>query len=172
MEASTLETLVALSNRQIDLERNIEEQENTIKRLKAQHRTISEIDIPNLMLELGVKEIKLPDGSAVQVKPELDVSILLNDRPEAWEWLTKKGFGGLIKTEIIVAYGKGELDAAIKFQREVIKKYKVDAVMERGVHPQTLKAFAKEQLRDGKDLPSLFNVDVYSKTKIIEPKGK
>jgi hypothetical protein len=84
----------------------------------------------------------------------------------AHEWLRDNGFGDLIKNTVSVNFGKGEDDKA----GELIKGledsgYNVD--QKEAVHPSTLKAFCKEQIEKGSEIPTdLFGIFIGQKTTI------
>ncbi len=85
---------------------------------------------------------------------------------EAYEWLAKNGFGGLIKTKVMVAFGKGEYDEAGELADELVKM-NLDPAVARSVHASTFKSFAREQTEKGETLPQkLFNVYTFPQAKI------
>jgi hypothetical protein len=114
----------------------------------------------------------LTNGLKVQVEELVSCAITAEKRAEAHEWLRQHGFGGLIKILVEVPFAKGEEERAAALYAELADKdYPVEA--EETVHPQTLKAFVREQLGEGAPLPlELFGIHPYSRAKISAAKGK
>jgi hypothetical protein len=159
------------------------EQQRFVETLDAQLRDAKEAlrrteteDLPELMSELGLTQIKLADGSKVEVRQDLHCGISEARRAEAHRWLEARGFGGLIKTALSVDFGREERQAAIDAARTVAGALHRDVSIEDAVHPATLKAFLKEQLAlgpDGSNPPAdLFGIQPYNKAKLTAPKAK
>lgn len=114
--------------------------------VKAELRRYDEVVIPDLMSAVGMATFSLDDGTIVKVEPFVDVVVREDDRAAAWEWLAGNGFGDLIKHEVSVTFGKGDDEAA----NAAIRLLESEGLPVRDrttVHPGTLKAFVKEQLR-------------------------
>ena len=128
-------------------------------------------DLPDLMAEVGLTEIKLDDGTIVTIKEEVDAKISEANRTSAMSWLTDNGFGGIIKTEVSVTFGSGEHDNAIELVNELNGNGYESAQMAETVHPSTLKAFVKERLAEGTAIPfDVFGIFPYNKAIIKEKK--
>jgi hypothetical protein len=133
-------------------------------------RRIETEDLPELMREIGMKSVTLEDGSSVEIVDEIDCAISEERRPVAHEWLIANGFGGLIKTEVSVAFGSGELEEATALAEELRGEDFEPSVVDR-VHPATLKSFVKEQMAKGVTIPfDLFGIHPYSKVKLKKAK--
>lgn len=167
---SDLQRAVQLAELLIELRNKVEDLETQLTKAKADVRRVEQEDLPDLMQELGLETFKLKTGEMVEVKPEVDCGISEERRARAHEWLVANGFGGLIKTEVVVTFGRGEHDEAEGFAKEVAQQGKEPNLVER-VHPSTLKSFVKEQMAAGKPVPfDLFGVHPYSKVKITAAK--
>lgn len=167
---SDLQRAVQLAELLLELRNKVEDLEKQLDAAKKDMRRVEQEDLPDLMQELGLETFKLKSGESVEVKPEVDCSITEDRRAKAHEWLSANGFGGLIKTEVVVTFGKGEHDEAEGFAKEVAEKGKQPALVER-VHPSTLKSFVKEQMAAGRPVPfDLFGVHPFNKVKITSPK--
>lgn len=170
---NSLMTISNLAMRQLSLAGQIEDAEERLKELNAQFKQISEMDLPNAMLELGMRSFKLEDGASISVEKFYGASIKVENRPLAYAWLEENGHGPLIKTDVVIPFGKGtEARADAKELMEDLKSEGFDVALEESVHHSTLKAFAKEQLEAGTPLPDLFTVFVGEKAKITLPKVK
>ncbi len=140
---------------------------------KEEVRRLQEDDLPELMRELGLSEIKLADGSSIKVVDEVDCNISEERRPAAHAWLTENGFGGIIKSSVIVEFGREEHEEALQAAAKIHDATGRDALLKEGVHAQTLKAFVKEQMTAGVSIPQeLFGIRPYSKAKLTKPKAK
>jgi hypothetical protein len=123
-------------------------------------------DLPTLMLELGLTEIKLDDGRKVTVTEDCSCSITEKTRAAAMRWLRANKFDGIIKTQVTTAFGKGEAERAEKLTAQ-LREEGYDADCKDTVHPQTLKSFVKERMKASQPLPmDLFNVHPYHKATI------
>lgn len=127
-------------------------------------------DLPQLMAEVGLTEIKLDDGTIVTIKEDVSCSISEANRPRAMTWLNDHGYGGIIKTEVAVTFGAGEHDNAVGLAQKLAGDG-FSADMAEGVHPSTLKAFVRERLAAGQDIPfDVFGIFPFSKAVIKESK--
>lgn len=167
---SDLQRAVQLAELLLQLRKNVERIKGELDAAEKDLRRVEQEDLPELMQELGLETFKLKTGEVIEVKPEIDCGISEERRPAAHDWLLKNGFGGLIKTEVVVTFGRGDQAAASTFAREVADAGKSPAVVER-VHPSTLKSFIKEQMSAGKPVPfDLFGVHPYNKVKVTSSK--
>lgn len=165
-EPASLERAVALAETLVKLRANVARLEEELAVAKADVRKVEQDDLPDLMAELGLENFRLKSGEVIEVKQEVDCGISEERRAAAHKWLADNGFGGLIKTEVVVTFGRGEHDAAEEFASECVEHGKEPAVVER-VHPSTLKSFIKEQMAAGAKVPfDLFGVHPYNKVKI------
>lgn len=157
-------------------QREVAQAEEVLRTAKEAMRRTETEDLPDLMTELQLTEIKLLDGSKVEVKPDLQCGISEERRAEAHRWLEERGFGGLIKTALIVDFDRAERAAALEAAQKVAEALDRPVALENTVHPATLKSFLKEQLAlgaEGSSPPAdLFGIFPYNKAKLTEPKAK
>ena len=112
------------------------------------------------------KEMKLADGSAIEVKEIYSATIPLDKREGAYNWLREHDLGDLIKNEITVSFGRGEDNKASEYAT-LAQGQGFEPVQKIGVHPQTLKAVVRERLESGQEMPSdLFKTYAGNSTKI------
>jgi hypothetical protein len=159
----------ALSDQVLNL-RNLEDQikqkENELKKLKKDSEIISGEVIPTMMTEMNISTLKLADGSAVEVKPIYGASITSEKKEEAFNWLRENGLGDLIKNEVTVSFGRNEDNKALQYAN-LAQGQGYQPVQKLKVEPMTLKALVRERVESGKDMPSdLFNVFAGNRTKI------
>lgn len=126
--------------------------------------------IPEMMEQAGLESFKMANGATIGVKNEIKASISQANAPKAFAWLTEHDFDGIIKTKVISAFGRGELEEAQKLLDQ-LESDGVDAALKQEVHPSTLKSFVKERLEEGDDIPlDVFGVFEYKIAKITKPR--
>ena len=163
-----LKQVSILANTQRELENKIKQQEEELKETKRQLKQVSEVDIPEALAESGLSEIKLTDGTKVSVQQFYSASIPKDKVDEALAWLRDNGHGDLIKNTISVDFGKGEDEAAGKLKQHLVGQGN-SYTDKTGVHSQTLRAFAREQVEKGQNLPlDLLGIYIGQKTVIKE----
>tara|TARA_R110000787_G_scaffold27538_1_gene76138 strand:+ start:2969 stop:3514 length:546 start_codon:yes stop_codon:yes gene_type:complete len=139
-------------NKLIETQNEVAKFEEQLKKLKETEREYSEQTIPNLMQQAGVRTLKLTDGTSIEVKPYYAAKIPVSKQEEAFDWLRSNGFGDLIKNNVTLQFGKSQDGEASDLVGELKSKgHNVSQKMK--VEPMTLKAFVKEQIQNGKDVP-------------------
>ena len=153
-------------NKLLDVQKQITAAEEQLKKLQEAESLLSEQTIPNLMQQAGISLLKLADGSSVEVKPFYSARIPSTKTEEAFEWLRQNGFGDLIKNNVTLTFGRSE-DQDAKNLVDELKKKGHNVTQTEKVEPMTLKAFVKEQIQMGRNVPAdIFGVYVANKTKI------
>ena len=153
-----------------ELQSQLKEKEEAISLLKHKIRDLEERIIPEMMQEAGVSLLKLKDGSTVEVKPFYAAKIPESRVEEAFSWLRDKGFEDLIKNTVTASFGRGQ-DNQVSELIGVCEKFGFNYNKKEKVEPMTLKAFVREQVEGGKELPfDLFGVYIANKTKITNNK--
>lgn len=154
----------------VDADAEVERIEELLKAAKAHVTRIREEALPGAMQEIDLKEVTLSDGSKIKVVDEVYCSITEAKKAAAFEWLEENDFGGLIKTGVEVAYGRDQRDDALAFYTKLAAEGK-DVSISAGVHAQTLKAWMKEQLAEGRNVPmELFSARSVTVAKVTLPK--
>lgn len=152
--------------------REVERCEAALKEAQEAYNKYRLGDLPELLKELKLDMIRLEDGTEIEVDAEIKCSITKAVADQAYAWLRQNNFGGLIKTNVSVDFGKEEKDKADKLAAQLGKKFE-NVVEKETVHPATLKSFVKEQLEAGALSASelkLFSVYQYSVAKLKLPK--
>jgi len=164
---SDLKRIVELANLMVTQTAKVTKMEDELKDAKRILQRIEQEDLPELMREVGMASVTLEDGSVIEVKEEVECGISEERRPQAHRWLIDNGFGGLIKTEVVVAFGRGEQGAAESFSAEVVQLTGQHPTVVERVHPATLKSFVKEQMAAGVTVPfDTFAIHPFSKAKL------
>lgn len=144
--------ITLLAETQLKLQEKVEKLEEDLKKAKENLREYSEKLLPEKMEELGFTEFTTSSGISVQVKEVIRASLSVENRPKGHRWLEENGFGGIIKSTVIVPYNRDEIQQANALVEELKLRQRL-AGLERKVEPMTLVAFIKEQLAQGKDIP-------------------
>ena len=148
------------------LQKRLELQEDNIKNTKKELEHVSGEVIPTMMSEMGLSQIKLMDGSSVDVKPYYAANISLKNREAAYNWLRSNGLGDIIKNEITVSFGRNEDNKAAEYAN-LAKGQGFQPTQKLKVEPMTLKALVRERTEAGKEIPAdIFNVFVGNRTKL------
>ncbi len=148
----SLDDMTTLARALLDADQEIDQAEQSLKEAKERARVLREETIPSAMQELGLEELKLNTGQKLSIKQEVYASIPAANKEAAYDWLNTNGFGGLIKVEVAADFRKGEQEVAMQlFNR--LQEEGLQVHFDQGVHAQTLKAFLKEQLSIGSNIP-------------------
>jgi|TARA_R100000700_G_scaffold15761_1_gene21873 hypothetical protein len=166
VDTDKVKSISELCNRLLDLQEQARRIEENLKSKNDEIRMLSEQEIPNLMQEAGVSEFKLADGSSVSIKPFYAAKIPVSKTDEAFQWLTGNGYGDLIKNTVSLNFGKSEDNIANSLVED-LKSKGHNVSQKKKVEPQTLKAFVKEAIQNGQNVPmDLFGVYISNKTTI------
>jgi len=152
LDQQGLTSVAALARQIRDKEDRIKSLEETLKDEKKSLLKLTDEDMPAMLAEIGISSFSLDDGSQVEVKQTYGASILVNNRPQAYEWLRDHGYDDIIKNTVLCQFGRGEDDLASSFaafaqQQGYVPEQKTE------VHPQTLRVFVKERVEEGEDFP-------------------
>lgn len=162
-----------------EAERQVLEAEALLKRTQASLRKIECEDIPELMRSAGLESVTTSDGTVVKIQDEIACGITEERRGEAHAWLREHECGGVIKSEVVVGFGRDEISEKDDFYLKCVKEHGVDNVVQKeSVHYQTLKALLKELRANATDRPEnnppvdLFGIMPYSIAKCKVPTAK
>jgi hypothetical protein len=113
--------------------------------------------LPSMMDSASMTDFTLSDGSSVEIKDVVSGTLPSDktkpaERKKALAWLMKNGGKGLIKTSFSTEFGVDQQALVNKFEK-LINKQGFAAKKATGVHPQTLCAFVRELLENGKKVP-------------------
>jgi Asp-tRNA(Asn)/Glu-tRNA(Gln) amidotransferase B subunit len=160
-----------LANRQLRAERRVAELDADLKQAQRELREIANDQLPAAMLEYGIREFKLEDGSQISVKNFYSASIPKDRQEETFAWLIDHGFGDLIKNQVSVSFVRGQEENASALVQELEDRH-MPTSNRKWVEPMTLKAFTREQVEAGNELPfDLFQLFIGEQAKITKPKG-
>jgi hypothetical protein len=144
----------------------IEQATENLKNKKKKQEHLSGEIIPTMMSEMGLSQLKLMDGSSVDVKPNYSANITIANKEAAFNWLRNNGLGDIIKNEILVSFGRNEDNKAADYAA-LAQERGYQPTQKLKVEPMTLKALVRERIEAGKEMPTeLFNIFVGNKTTI------
>jgi hypothetical protein len=167
------ERFAALASLALQQMANVERIETELTAAKAALDRTQRTDIPELMKELGISDVTLAElGIKIALTTGVDISIPEAVRPDAYAWMANKGYGALVRAEVKVVFGAAELEKADACA-ELLQQQQYDTEVNMSVPPPTLKAWAKERLSAGEDIPpELFNVRAYDMARFSNIKRK
>jgi len=158
--------LSQLADKMAKLQQYVENCEQALKDAQADLRNVVEKEIPALMTEMGMSSFTLNNGLKVVVSNYYSGSINKEVQDQAFAWLVNKGFGDIIKNDVITVFSMRENEKAQEFAKDCWERG-LDAEVKKKVEPSTMKAFVREQTEKGNALPSeLFNVYIGQRASI------
>jgi TolA-binding protein len=98
------DNIQSLADQVEKLEKYIEQlkaQEDIVKKTKEEIDRLSGEVIPTMMSEMGLSELKLQDGSHLQVATSYKASITEANKEMAFNWLRENGLGDIIKMKLM-----------------------------------------------------------------------
>mgnify|MGYP003655915171 FL=1 len=160
VDDTNLKTVAEVANRIIETEENIEQLEDLLKQRKKSLLKLTDEDLPAMLTEMGLSAFELEDGSKISVKQTYGAHIKVDNKEAAFNWLRNHEFDDLIKNTVSVNFGRNEDENARTFLN-LVEKQGYSAAQKTDVHPSTLKAFVKERIEQGDEIPmELFGVFV------------
>jgi hypothetical protein len=166
LQETGLSRVSELVRKQLAYEKLVDDLEEQLIVAKRDLREIAEQHLPSALHEHGLKELRMDDGSYVSVSTYYNASIPKDRTAEALDWLRENEFGDLVKNTVSASFGRGNDMEALGLLEELHNKG-MDVSQKQWVEPMTLKAFVKEQVEKGSDVPTdLFGIYIGEKAKI------
>jgi hypothetical protein len=157
----SLSRLTSLARQQIAIQNEIEELQLKLRQREEARDKISEYEIPELMHEIGAREITLLDGHKLKIQPFYTGKITSQ---EAYDWLEAKGYGDMIKVDLTVSCRMSDEEMVEKV-RKLFHENKIEWDETQGVHHSTLRAWIKDTIQTGQEIDrELFSVYTGFKT--------
>ena len=169
LQDDDLTGLSKLIQRQLDLDSEIENMEETMKELRRERDILSGETIPTKMQELGINETTMKDGSKVTVKEGFHCRIPKTREDEALDYLRNNNLGDIIKNQVSTSFGTGEDNMAGDLAGYIEQNFGITPNVKKSVHPSTLKATLKKRHEEGlTDPDDLFGIFIRPETKITK----
>ena len=152
-DQSPTPALTKLTDQAVIVEGEIRQKEAELKELKALRFKLLTQQIPELMQEYDLESITCKTGMTIKLADYISGSLPKDEteRAVAFKWLERNDGDGIIKSEVITAFGRDDLDRAKDLEQR-IKSQGYAASLKESVHPQTLYAWCRERLREGKQV--------------------
>lgn len=160
--ARTADRLAALAEELRQVREQIQEGKEREASLKAREKELSETVIPSVMDEIGATAWEGQGGVKIKLSRKVVASIPKGDPERAercYAWIAEKGGEHLIKTQVVVEFGKGERLEALQYAAKCPDE-RTSLVSQ--VHPQTLGAFVRKRMEEGVALCE--DLSVYDRT--------
>ncbi len=142
-----------LANKQLKLATQVAELEADLKAKKEELRLTSEQELPDAMQQAGLTQITLSSGEKIAINEFYNAHISKANQEKAYEWLVSNGHEGLIKNEVLLKFGREE-NEVVNETVYALQARGLSPEVRQSVHPSTLKAFVKEQITGGNDIPT------------------
>jgi hypothetical protein len=91
-DGGILKTVSELARAIAAKEAQVADLDRQLKDAKKELLKLTDEDLPASMAEMGLASFTLDDGSQIDVKPTYGASILVDNRPKAYEWLRDNGY--------------------------------------------------------------------------------
>jgi|TARA_R110000796_G_scaffold234183_3_gene352798 hypothetical protein len=154
VDDSEILSIASCCQKLVDLENEATTLEEQLKHVKEEMLSVRNEKIPALMQEKNLTQLKLNDGSSIEIKNFYGISVPKDpdQRAEAYQWLRDHDLGDIIKNEISARFGRNEDGKALEFSKlATANGYEVQQDLK--VEPMTLKATLRELHEKGADLP-------------------
>lgn len=179
--ATPSDHLRELAARLVEMKEDIDGLEVLLSERKRELNDITHRRMVDAMVECGLTEMKLPDGHKFVLQQFVSGSLPKpaddfdeegkRRRADAVRWLEENGASNLIKSELSVTFGRTEHNLALDTQQLLIERG-LPAVLESGVHSQTLQAWAREAIKNGDEVPfDILGLVTGQYVKVTVPKG-
>ena len=136
-----------------DTEKKIAEADLHLKKLKEDHRKISEELLPPLFEQVGMEELKTRSGLPLKLKNRVHTNIAKERKPRAIAWLDKNGHGSMVRRNVVIDFDKTKEDKVAKLLKLIGRGWPNHRI-ELDVNAATVKAFVKNRLAEGKEIPA------------------
>ncbi len=164
-----LKEIAQLAQKQVELEDELASALASVAALRDQLDVVQSVDLPTAMRAANLASFTLENGDKVEIIKGIDAKIPLKHKEDAHVWLRDNGHGDLIKNEVIAQFARGHEEDARAFASSVAETEGTQVKTKEAVHSSTLKAFVKEQLQRGVNVPhDLFGVFEYQKSKVTK----
>ena len=122
LDQSDLTTVAGLAKAIRDQEEAIAALEADLKQAKKSLMKMTDEDLPTMLAEIGLSSMTLDDGSEVSVKQTYGASILVDNRPKAYQWLreTDLATSSRIPSHARLAWAKTKrLSSSVRLRKSV-----------------------------------------------------
>lgn len=162
-----LNSLGKLAAEQHALSQAIEVAQAALDAQQERLRIILEKEMPDIMMELGMEQIKLLTGEKLTMTKFYSASIKPEFQEVAFKWLRDNGHDAIIKNKVEGSFGKGEDEKVQEIMQKLEEAVPGVFTCKTSVHAMTLKSFVKEQIEAGREIPAEpFGIFIGNKVKV------
>jgi|TARA_R100000656_G_C3928635_1_gene124334 hypothetical protein len=148
LEDGKLDKVSRLANEAARLQEDVDNAEDLYKNFKKSLKKVTDELLPDAMEELGIENLTLSDGSRIEIKPVYSATILVDKKEEAFKFIRQCGDDDIIKNNVTVTFGRGEMNEAEAFTEWVADKGLIPNQTQK-IEPSTLRAWFKSRVEDG-----------------------
>src|SRR5262245_38164094 len=153
---------LATTARELDLE--IRDEEERLKQRKKRLAALLELELPDLMGEVGIDNVGVPAKGNM---PAFDIKVVTERsaniaagweeerRQEAIQWLIDNGHGDIVKSSLRIDFPREKIEEARAAADLISDKFGIDVEVSESVHPQTMSAWFREACASHLVLPAL-----------------
>lgn len=163
--ADKLEAITVAAGQLRELQLRGEELNQSLEKISSEQRRLAEQVLPALMDEAQITQLRLEDGATLSREDAVFASIAKADANAAAGWLVKNGYGSIVKAAFLIPVEKGDVRLQARV-RNLLRKAKIAYEETSTVHNQTLRAFAKESVAEGRALPDSIKVHIQPTVKL------
>lgn len=147
------ELLNVLANEADALSRKIEDGEEAINLLKKKLTYLTESQLPEIMTELGLEQIKTIDGLELEKTSKIRCNNSKERSPIIVKWLKDNGYAATVDNELIVPFDIGESSDDVDLVKAALKDCKRAYEHKESVNTNRLNALVTRLLKEGVDVP-------------------
>jgi hypothetical protein len=169
LDDNKLAQLASLVQRMRQAQDYVQSLEGDLAKAQENLRKIQEDLIPSLMSSLSIESTTMSDGTVLKVEKFYSPSVTEENKEAFYHWLRENEHGGLIKNVVSVALGRNS-DNEQALLLSLLTENGFEPEQKLKIEPMTLKAWVKEQMTNGVELPPSITVFSGQKAKIVPPK--
>ncbi len=136
--------------------KHVEDEIKTLEKMlddkRKELRDIVEGDLVAALDEAGIPSFELMDGSKIQIREDLYMSIPQKNKVEAANWLCQNGLGSLVKEDVVVHLQKGD-PRADNLRKMLIARGFDSFDSAPAMNTTSVKAAVRKLLADGANVP-------------------
>lgn len=159
-DTNLLASISAAADQLKDALEEVEKRKGELAAAEHTAKTLSERIIPELMERAKMESFRTSTGLNVSIGEKIQATIPKAKKPDALGWMKAKGYGNLIRTEIVAEFDTGKEAEALALFENIRKLNTVNHTsVESNIHPSTFRSWAIKRLEEGIELPSdLFSI--------------
>ena len=145
-----LRNISVWATKAIELQAEIVQIEEYLKKLSADLAQIEEIDLPKALMAANMLEFKMVGGGSISIKDVIQGGLSKDEeqRNFTMDWVVDNKGKEIIKDHFELDFGRGSYEEIIML-RKLLTEYKFHYDEFESIHASTLKAFLNEKLREG-----------------------